>query len=82
MVVKRSFGMLKQKWRILLSRLEYLDMGIIQRIVLTCCILHNLFSAVDLMEDIEQPRGRPTAELVENMAGGNELRRTHSAANV
>lgn len=74
MVVERSFGMLKQKWRILLSRLEYLDMAIIQRIVITCCILHNLFTNTDRDDFNTQPRGRAVEELAAETDGGNAFR--------
>lgn len=34
MVVERAFSMLKMKWRILISWLEYLDMAMIERVIL------------------------------------------------
>lgn len=74
MVVERAFGMLKEKWRILLTRVDYSDMGMIQRIVLACCILHNLFTNTDQTDTVYEPKGRPTAELIEETAGGNTLR--------
>ena len=56
--------------------LLYLEMSVIQRIIVTCCILHNLFTVVDLNDETLEPRGHPVTELLDETTGGNELRRT------
>ena len=40
--VECAFGILKQRFRILLNRLEFHDRDIIESIFHTCCILHNM----------------------------------------
>jgi len=38
--VKRAFGVLKERWRILLKRMDNRFINI-PEVILTCCILHN-----------------------------------------
>ena len=40
--VECTFGILKQRFRILLNRLEFHDRYVIEAILHTCCILHNM----------------------------------------
>ncbi|MCO5583809.1 hypothetical protein L7F22_037723 [Adiantum nelumboides] len=42
-VVKRSFGYLKQMWGYLHQRINQPDVTLLPKIIATCCILHNIW---------------------------------------
>ncbi|XP_033103786.1 protein ANTAGONIST OF LIKE HETEROCHROMATIN PROTEIN 1-like [Anneissia japonica] len=82
MVVERSFGMLKGRWRILMKRNDS-ELKHIPNMVLACCILHNMCiengdvynpSWDDENEDeVEQPQHQAEDRPINN-ATGNEIR--------
>lgn len=47
MVVKRAFGVLKRMWRILKRPLTQPNVTKIPRLIIACCILHNLIISRD-----------------------------------
>jgi len=42
MIVERSIGLLKGRWRCLLDKLPMKRMDLISRYIIACCVLHNL----------------------------------------
>jgi len=43
MIVERSIGLLKGRWRSLLDKLPMTRTDLIPRYIIGCCVLHNLY---------------------------------------
>jgi hypothetical protein len=49
--VERTFGSLKKRWRCIINPIDLLDPCHIERLFITCCILHNMLVDHDGMDD-------------------------------
>ena len=74
--VKMSFGILKDKWRLIIKRLE-ISLKNISYIIVTCIVLHNLciVNNEGIEEDIivEAKNKLATRVIEEELQEGNEL---------
>ena len=54
MVVESLFGRMKGKWRVLINPMPFRDLEVINKIILTCVLLHNFLLTKD--DTILHPR--------------------------
>eukprot|EP01018_Ginkgo_biloba_P009778 Gb_07762 [translate_table: standard] len=50
-VVERAFGKLKNTWRLLQNRVKNSNLELLPRIIIVCCILHNMLLSMETSED-------------------------------
>eukprot|EP01018_Ginkgo_biloba_P032004 Gb_41474 [translate_table: standard] len=50
-VVERAFGKLKNTWRLLQNKVKNPNLELLPRIIIVCCILHNMLLSMETSED-------------------------------
>ncbi len=77
MVVERSFGLLKKRWKIL-SYLDFDSLVVMKHIVIVCCLMHNmeLESSEDILPEAEFEVAEESddPQELEGTADGKQLR--------
>jgi len=67
MIVERSIGLLKGRWRCLLDKLPMKRIDLIPRYIIACCVLHNI--CLLRRDEIEAPIliGDPQNNMIEEL---------------
>lgn len=85
--VECTFGILKARFRILRTGIEYHDMATVENIFKACCILHNMILRYDIpqkheWEDVNWEQVDPTAEVVTLASADDDSMSPHVLENV